>query len=75
MLKFKGNSLTWGEIQSVIISNEDANEVSVVTADGSFVVGEYQFASEAATIKGLIERGKESNAIGGIGTTVIIDDL
>jgi len=75
MLKFKSQSFQWSEIQSVQISNEDTNEVSVVTANGSYAVGEYPLASNAASIKNLIENGKEASEIGGVMIDVIIDDL
>ncbi len=56
MLKFGQNELNWADVVAVIISNEDTNEVSVVTVDDqSLVVGSFPFASDAATIKNKIE--------------------
>jgi len=76
MLKFGQYELGWSDVVSVQITNEDTNEVSVFTSDNlCLVVGAYPFASDAATIKNLIDNGKQSAQIGGIGTTVIIDDL
>jgi len=76
MLKFGQYELEWSDVVGAQITNEDTNEVSVFTADNlCLVVGAYPFASDAATIKNLIDNGKAGNAIGGIGTTVIIDDL
>lgn len=75
MLKFGGFELQWDEIASVNIA-DDANEVNVVTTSNElFVVGNYPFASDAATIKNLIDNGRQSNSIGGVVIEVIIDDL
>jgi len=76
MLKFGQNELNWADVVAVIISNEDTNEVSVVTVDDqSLVVGSFPFASDAATIKNMIDNGKLADSIGGVTIVIDIDDF
>lgn len=76
MLKFGQNEVAWADIDAINLESGDTGiEVSVTVDDTVIVVGTYDAADRATSVKNLLEAAKTAESFGGVLVEVIIDDL